>query len=387
MKKFNYWIILIVLTYGFIELFSYGGLFFLNKFRHIAYAPVDMISTKHQKIITEFKEQKTNYYIHSPTLGWSIKENGVSELYQSNSSAIRSNREYAITTPSGIRRISTFGDSFTQCADVKNNETWQSIMENYNSNIEVLNFGVSGFGLDQAYLRYLEDGRKYQSHIVLIGFMTENIKRNVNTYRPFYYPGTGFPLTKPRFLVKDESLFLIPNPIKRLHDYKMLLLHPRDTLSKLGANDYYYKRGYASSTFDLSPTVKMVTILMQKFNKKSHDEDIIINGRYNKNSEAFMVTKKIFDEFYNTSITDQSIPIILVFPKRVDIELYRRKKQKRYSALLKYFDSIGYQYIDLLGAFDNADIEDLFTEHWHYSPLANKLVAKYILNYMSNEED
>ena len=58
-------------------------------------------------------------------------------------------------------------------------------MESYGSHIEALNFGVGGFGLDQAYLRYLEDGIQYNSHIVLIGFMSENIYRNVIPIVPF----------------------------------------------------------------------------------------------------------------------------------------------------------------------------------------------------------
>ena len=158
MKKFYYWIILVTIVWGFTELFSYGGLFLLNKYHHIKYEPVDMISTRHADIINNFIEQKTNYISFSSTLGWSIKENGSSELYQANSSGVRSNREYAFSPPRGVRRISTFGDSFTHCDDVKNNETWQAIMESYDSNIEVINFGVGGFGLDQAYLRYLEYG-------------------------------------------------------------------------------------------------------------------------------------------------------------------------------------------------------------------------------------
>ena len=386
MKKINYWIILVLLVYGFIELFSYGGLLFLGKFRNLEYEPVDTISARHQKIINGLIDQKSNYFIFSPTLGWSIKKNGSSGFYLANSAAIRSDREYAIAPPRGVLRISTFGDSFTHCSDVKNNETWQAVMESYDSNMEVLNFGVGGYGLDQAYLRYLEDGRQYQSNIILIGYMSENIMRNVNTYRPFYIPDTGFPLTKPRFMVKNGVLSLIPNPINSLHDYKMLLVHSRDTLSRIGANDYYFKRRYSSNAFDWSPTVKLVTLLIQGFDRKSADENIYINGQYNENSEAFKVTKKIFDEFYNTSITNKSMPIILVFPNRDDITQYRMGNLKSYSPLLRYFDSVGYKYIDLMGAFDDAAIEDLFAEHYspHYSPVANKLAAKYIFDYINN---
>ena len=39
-------------------------------------------------------------------------------------------------------------------------------------------FGVPGYGLDQAFLRYLEEGRRFGFDVVLIGFMTENIFRH-----------------------------------------------------------------------------------------------------------------------------------------------------------------------------------------------------------------
>jgi len=383
MKKFYYWMILVIIVYCFIELISYGGMLLLKKHHHIKYEPVDVISTKHTDIINNFIEQKTNYISYSPTLGWTIKNNGSSKLYQANSYGIRSNREYAFTPPRGIRRVSTFGDSFTHGARVKNHETFQAIMESYDQNIEVINFGVGAFGLDQAYLRYLEDGIQYKSDIILIGFLSENIYRNVNTYRPFYIPNTNRPLTKPRFVIKDGKLTFIPNPMQKLHDYKMLILHPKDVLSEIGINDYYYKKRYISNIFDWSPTFRLIKITIhQVVNKKSSNEDIVMNGQYNENSEAFRVTKKIFDEFYKVTINNESIPIILIFPNKRDVGRYHKQKKKRYSPLLSYFDSTGYKYIDLMDAFENADVEDLFIGH--YSPLANKLIAKYILNHLNN---
>ena len=52
-----------------------------------------------------------------------------------------------IRLPSCIFTPSTFGDSFTHCNDVANAETWQRAMEDQNSKLEVLNFGMGGFGL------------------------------------------------------------------------------------------------------------------------------------------------------------------------------------------------------------------------------------------------
>lgn len=369
------------MTYGFIELISYGGLFFLNKYRQIKYEPIDVISTRHQERINYFIAQKTNYYLFSTSLGWTIKKNGSTRLYQANSSGIRSNKEYSFTPPRGTRRVSTFGDSYTHCDDVKNNETWQAILESYDSNREALNFGVPGFGLDQAYLRYLEEGRKYKPHTVLIGFMSKDIFRSVNTYRPFYNARTGLPLTKPRFVIEDGELSLIPNPMQKLQDYKTLL-HSRDALSEAGIHDYYYNRRYASNIFDWSPTVRLAKIATYEIKKKSPSENIVINGQYNEKSEAFRVTTKIFDEFYNEVIDNGAMPIILIFPDESDVLRYQQQKEKIYSPLLSFFISRGYKYIDLMYAFDGADVKDLFAGH--YTPLGNMLVAKHIHNYLNN---
>lgn len=382
MKKFNYWIILVIIVYGFIELSSYGGLFLLNKVRHINYEPADVISNRHVNIIDNFIKEKIDYISFSSTLGWSIKENGTSKLYKSNSSGIRSNKEYALHPPRGIRRVSTFGDSYTHCDEVKNDETWQAFMESYDSNMEVINFGVGAYGLDQAYLRYLEDGRQYKSHIVLIGFMSENIYRNVNTFRPFYVPNTGLPLAKPRFKIKNDKLSLIPNQFLRLDDYKMLLQHPQKILSNLCINDFYYQKRYKSNIYDWSPTVRLVKILIYKASNILTKEAIVINGRYNENSESFIVTKKIFGDFYNEAINNKSIPIILIFPNKVDVVRYQRQGKKQYLPILSYFEKRGYKYIDLMDAFENANVKDLFVYVGHYSPFANMLVAKYIHNYL-----
>ncbi|PON10878.1 hypothetical protein C2W62_47755 [Candidatus Entotheonella serta] len=105
-------------------------------------------------------------------------------------------------------RISTFGDSFTHGDGVYNHETWQEKLNSLHHKLEVLNFGVPGFGLDQAFLRFQHDGIEFTSNIVFIGFMSADIRRGVNTYRPFALAHTGLPLSKPRFIIEDDQLVL-----------------------------------------------------------------------------------------------------------------------------------------------------------------------------------
>jgi len=387
MKKTIFWILFIVLVGVAIELISYPCLFVLAKFYNTEYEPADVISEQHQSTMKALIKGKPIYIKYSPSLGWSIKQNGRFDIHHSNSLGIRSSREYTQKPPVNTLRISAFGDSFTHCDGVNNEETWEAILENDDPPLEVMNFGVWGYGLDQAYLRYLEDGLKYKPHVVFIGFMTENIFRHVNVFRPFYMrQNTAMPLTKPRFTINDNRLNLLPNPMHGLEGYAQFLSHPKPTLSALGLHDYHYLLRYNSSPFDFSSTVRLLTITVNTIRNRFR-EDIIINGYYNETSEAFIITKKLFDNFYENVIDNGSIPIILIFPYDKDITRFHNDRTKQYTPLLEHFDSKAYRYIDLMDAFvdvgEKYTVKDLFAFAGHFSPLANKLIARHIQSYLN----
>jgi hypothetical protein len=373
MRKYLYWASLIILLYVFAEGMSYGGLFILSKFSDIRYEPADMLSNRHRNILSRFINEEAEYNKYSPVLGWTIKEKGVLNLYRANSSGIRSNREYDLSPPGNVIRISAFGDSFTHCDEVKNDETWQATIENLDSGLEVINFGVGGYGLDQAYLRYLTDGKQYNSHIVLIGFMTENIYRSINRYRPFYFHNSRMPLIKPRYIIKKGKLMLLHNPMKSLDDYRALLINPRKVLNDIGMYDYHYQRRYKTGAFDWSPTARILKISNYKIRKMFSDDGIIVDGSYNESSEAFKVIKGIFDEFYTSVIQDNSVPVIIIFPNKRDLIYFDKYKEKRYAPLIMTIFN---------PEETNYSLKELFPKQWHYSALANRLVGEHIRDYL-----
>jgi len=135
--------------------------------------------------------------------------------------------------------LATFGDSFTHCDGVSHEETWQTYLaQRIGEN--VLNFGNGAYGTDQAYLRFLEDYPQVRTPLVSLGVMPENINRLVSVYRKFYYPKTGIPATKPRFLLKDGKLELLKNPIQRAEDLDQLRLP--DQVAALGSHDMWFNR-------------------------------------------------------------------------------------------------------------------------------------------------
>lgn len=389
MKKILFFFIVFLLAYGCIELFSLLSLFLLKRIRHIEYQPIatHSLSRDHQATLQALIDGKTTYLIHSPILGWTIKPNGFwDNIYRANSRGIRGDREYQVIPEKNRIRISTFGDSFTHGDEVKNESTWQEQLYTLNARLEVLNFGVGGYGLDQAFLRYKKEGLQYHSHIIFIGFIEENINRLVNVFRPFYYP--GIPLTKPRFIVRENQLTLLNNPMKDLHDCNLLLRNPGSLLDTFGRNDYFYKTQPKESIADISPSIRSLKLVYYSaYNRymKYTGKSIYKEGSYSEKSEAFEICKRLFDDFHNLAQKNESLPIIIIFATRADLERYRKDKTKIYSPLLTYFMSKGYRHIDLIDAFEKngklSELDDIFTI-FHYSPTGSSIVAKILLDYL-----
>lgn len=384
MKKGFLWICMFSLLFVFFEATSLLALFALKEIRELEYKPLSAkeIEPRHKDILSDMIQNKNNYTKFSPTLGWKIKANGRSPLYRSNADGIRADREYERIIPSNIVRIASFGDSFTHGDEVENKYTWQSQMSATEENLEVINFGVGGYGLDQAFLRYKEDGLSYNPNIVFIGYMTENIARSVSVYRPFYVPETNGPLAKPRFIINENALELIDNPIQKKEEYFDLLRNPEKVLPRLGEKDFFYQTKYHKSMIDVLPSVRLFKILHHEFFQEKFLKDEV----YNENSEAFKVTIKIFDKFVKSTLQNNSLPVILVFPYDHDLYTYGTEGTKGYQPLLNYFEDKEYIYVDLLDAFNKLgyglSMNDFFPNKAHYSPLGNKLVASYIMSYL-----
>lgn len=95
-------------------------------------------------------------------------------------------------------RIATYGDSFTQCHQVSDGETWQEYLAAHLGE-PVRNFGVGGFGVYQAYRRMLDVERteRGSEYVILYVWGDDHIRsllrcRHAATYPWFNNSGTMF---------------------------------------------------------------------------------------------------------------------------------------------------------------------------------------------------
>lgn len=381
-KKLAFSLVLLAFVWILVELACWVGLRALDRYKGVEYTPalVRTLSDKHRGILQAHLGGSGSYVIFDPELGWTIRPNGSKRGYKTNRHGIRASREYALEPPPGTLRLAAFGDSFTHASDVPNGETWHHRIEEMVPNAEVLNFGVPGFEPGQAFLRYRRDGVKFHPHVVLIGFMSENINRVVNTFRPFYFPRSGVPFSKPRFALRGNDLVLVPNPIDSEDGYRELLRDPEQVLPRLGENDYFYQRSSDRSSLDFLPSVRIWSI----FSNQYLHQPTLRGGVYNTRSEAYRVTVRVLEEFYKEAAANGSLPILVLFPERRDIRARREGRTVVYQPLLDELRSKGYRVIDLLEGFERYDPqgEMMKKKFIHYPKSGNRMVARHILDYL-----
>ena len=203
-------LVFISVTYAIIEASLFGCLWVLAETKKIQYDPIaaELSAEQREKLARLLKREEATRF--DPVLGWTLSR----QDKESNSSRMRDKLEYKSLPTPGKVRITAFGDSFTYGSDVRLHESWTKQMAALNPSFEVLNYGVVAYGLDQAYLRYLKVADRDHPQIVFIGYMSENLLRHVNVFRPFYSRSYGTTVfTKPRFRLVGETLELLENPI------------------------------------------------------------------------------------------------------------------------------------------------------------------------------
>ncbi len=142
------------------------------------------------------------------------------------------------STRPALHRVASVGDSFTFALEVPFEESWPARLEQQlGSQVQVLNFGVDGYGVDQAYLRYSRDVRPWHPDPVLLGFIAHDLYRSIAVCSFVSFPEWGFPFAKPRLIVDERTLHLL----------NVLILSPQEILSRHAITHLpfiEYDRGY-----------------------------------------------------------------------------------------------------------------------------------------------
>jgi hypothetical protein len=266
------------------------------------------------ELIAEYKIHRDEArIIYDSQLGWNLQanysdiENGVFI----NSAGIRAIQEYDLVPADDIVRIALFGDSYTYDGDVANHETWAKALENEllanNIKAEVINFGVSGYGMDQAYLLWKVFGRNYQPDIVIFGFVLKDAQRNVNVFRQILNPTTGIPFSKPRFVHENGNLRLVNSPTIPLDEIVHVLANFHN--SELSQYEYYYDNLFVQKWWLNSKFLAVISDFLSPTVTESNGKNV---NMPTDSDEHIVMARSITQQFSN-DVSDADSQFIVAF--------------------------------------------------------------------------
>ena len=283
--------------------------------------------------------------------------------------------------------VALFGDSFT-LAYSPIEQSWPHLLE-VQLGRPVLNFGVGGYGADQAYWRFKE---RYlgtiQTPYVALNIMSENIARNLSLYRGFYNRRADLAATKPRFYPEaDGRVVHIENPLRSKEELSKL--SDVDFLKSIGEKDYWYQH---FDQYDLNEMVgfpysyyflKALPYYVGRFYMHRIQDDAPYKDLYS-DEEPVEILRFIIDSFIQDAESAGSVPVIVFLPNWMDMDdVVHKRKKPAYDAFFQQikaeypatFDGMSY----FLPYFDRGEpISDFFQSRTdgHYNALGDKVVSE-----------
>lgn len=334
-------------------------------------------------------EQISRWYKRTPFnqgWGWDVAEDLKGQFGN------RKGREYGFKDR---YQIKVFGDSFAFAAGMSDSETFEYLVEK-KTGWETLNYGVVGYGTDQALLKYTDNRIKTKYTVLCI--LDENIERLLTRCRGLLAPRMALK-PKPRFIIMPDGFITqLENPIKNASELGKL--KDISFLKSLKEHDYwanYYKSLNAPSQLRWPATLTIVkhfdyflgtAIKHARFivspTYESHYARWPYNHLYEEGSEGLKLMTFIVNQFVATAAARDEIPIVLIFPKRETMEIVQNYRKKPYQSLVNFMEAERYNFIDFGNVFIDNDWSEYYIPDGHYSLPGNRIIASKLVQYIQH---
>lgn len=299
-------------------------------------------------------------------------------------------------------RINTYGNSFTQCHQVSDGETWQEYLAAHLGE-PIRNFGIGGYGVFQAYKRMLrhENNSLQQAENIILNIFSDDHFRSIDKWRwiriedfrkeiknidPLYFHANPWNYLRmnPSTLEFEEHNSICPTPesLYRLCDIEFLTEHfAKDIVVHLEQA----KHGFE---FDKNILIENAQLLGVNYDFTSKEASAktacLIHNIYALKSTQFLIKKTVkFCEEQNKKL--------LIVLSHAHCDLYNgiMGLDRFDNSLLQFLKD--YNYIDLIDSHKrdfeqfNIDVREYLKRYYingsgHYSPMGNHFCAFELKN-------
>jgi hypothetical protein len=262
---------------------------------------------------------------------------------------------------------SAFGDSFTFGGEVEESEAWVHLLSRH-LGCKVVNYGFSGYGLDQAVLRY--ERIAPAGKLVVLGLFTEMPRRSVAASWTFYASA------EPPVYSNIKPYFTLASPDLRLHPIPQPLT--RESVVTHHANDYYMHHVWTALRF---PHSFQVASALYKRVLRAAEYRLLTDAFWGEAhpSGSGVLTRRLVDRVVRAA-RGQGKQVVVVLMQHVD----------RLAAAAPHYDKLAE---DLRARGDMCVVDTkpvlrtqasevgrpaLRAPNGHYTPLGNRVIAEAV---------
>jgi hypothetical protein len=285
--------------------------------------------------------------------------------------------------------VSLYGDSFTEGGDASSPaKRWGNVLSHLSS-CYVANFGVGGYGTDQAYLRF-EGNRDDPSPVVILGFHTDDVLRNLTRNRDLLNYQLWYEL-KPRFVLDAQGeLQLVPIPDLTEEQY----LRSVGIGDLLPLKDESFQPGGPGGVVSLEfPFTISVTKNMLRFfgfrSKLLHRPEWMSFLTPGHPLHGLEIVVGISRKFTVLAHRRAKTPLVIVLPHSLDFAYFQIHGVWPYQTVLDGYAQDSIPYIDfgpyLLASARKEDktFKDYYGASGHYNDEGNALVAQFVHDWLA----
>jgi hypothetical protein len=263
-------------------------------------------------------------------------------------------------------RINTYGDSYTQCAQVSDGETWQEALA-ANFREPIRNFGVGGYGVYQAYRRAMrtEVKKNLAADYIILNIWDDDYMRNIDAARWVRvawmcrdlprgrrdgYPVHGFPWMHLRFDVASGEWEERPGMCERATD--LLRLVGKDNFYNAFKDDpvahlYCLREGGVAPIEELEVLAEAFGVKVNLRNARTRQADAKkLHVAYGIRSTMFVV-----DKFRKWCRANNRKLMILLSYDVPTLQTYVKRGTRFDAEFVQFLDREMYPHIDTLPTF------------------------------------
>jgi hypothetical protein len=320
-----------------------------------------------------------------PQLGWPSRSSYGKDPFDNSGSRITP----AFPTP-GQACVSIYGDSFVFGEEVGHAQSWGNVLSEL-LNCRVANYGVGGYGTDQAYLRFLTNEND-EADTVILGIFPHDLQRNVNQYRPLLVgsnTGNVYGL-KPRLVLSESGkLELIPLPTPSKEDFLRMVKDPATFLTHeyflpgTKAGPIRFQFPYTWFLIKAFLQAEIQASLVAKFRGTPAWTDYAAPDHP---SQSYEVTSAIASEFAQQAAHRGKRALVLFFPTPSAVKQFKKQNKWAYQKLA---DSMAENNVTVLNAgtymlrkLGQRDFCELVTSQnsctGHFNEEGNRMLAELV---------